>query len=88
MSEDLTGKLVRWENDGQWLIARVEGTGVARGSWRGSVADPGNFIGPAAASPYFAEERLNVGDPLPRLLPHLLTVIDESSAGSQVGDQQ
>lgn len=71
---DLTGKLVRWECDGQWLTARVEGTGTRRGTWRGSVVDPGNYIGLSMHAP---KKTVRFGDWLPNLRGELLTVIDE-----------
>lgn len=75
MSEDMIGKLVRWESDGQWLTARVSGTGAFRDSWRGEVVDPGNFVGLNAD--LFGPERVKVGTWLPNLKADLVTVIDE-----------
>lgn len=75
MTDDLTGKLVRWENEGQWFTATVDGTGMMRGSWRGTVVDPGNFTG--VAHPYFEESRLKAGDLVPNLLTDLITVVSD-----------
>jgi hypothetical protein len=75
---DLTGKLVRWDCDGQWLTARVEGTGTRRGSWRGEVVDGGNFTG---LSPFATKQALRAGDFVPNLRSELLTVIDEGGRG-------
>lgn len=74
---DLTGKLVRWECDGQWLTARIEGTGTRRATWRGTVVDPGNYIG---LSPYAPKQTVRFRDWLPNLRAELLTVIDGQPA--------
>jgi hypothetical protein len=83
---DLTGKLVRWDNKGQWFTARVTGGdgGSGRGSWTGEVVDPGNYIGLSEFAP---KQALHVGQELPNLRPELLAVLDEPACGSQVGDQ-
>lgn len=71
----MIGKLVRWESDGQWLVARVTGEGFGTGdSLRGEVVDPGNYIG---LSPFAPKVSLKVGDVVPNLQPDLITVIDE-----------
>jgi hypothetical protein len=44
------------------------------------VVDPGNFIGGAWVSPYYAEERLTVGQAVPNLLPDLITVIEKGES--------
>jgi hypothetical protein len=77
--EVLIGKLVRWERGRQWLIARVDGTGTRRGRWRGTVVNPGNYIGLSEFAP---KQALGVGDVLPNLHPELLTMIDESASCS------
>lgn len=74
--DDLTGKLVRWENEGQWFTATVDGTGVMRGSWRGTVVDPGNFTD--TVHPYFEEHLLKVGEHVPNLLSSLITVVSDA----------
>lgn len=73
---DMIGKLVRWENRGQWFTARVTGGdgGSGRGSYLGEVVDPGNYTG---LSPFAPKEWLRVGQELPNLRPELLAVIDE-----------
>ncbi len=76
---DLTGKLVRWEFGGQWLTARVAGTGTTRDSLRGEVVDPGNYVG--LNSDLFGPDPVQAGTWLPNLLRHLLTVIDETQPG-------
>lgn len=84
MSDDLIGKLVRWEDDGQWFTARVTGPGSGLyGSLSGKVVDPGNFVGVAAVHPYFAEQRLKVGESVPNLLPDLLAVVEEEVSDVQ-----
>lgn len=82
---DLAGKLVRWECRGQWLTVRIYGTGAFRDSWRGEVVDPGNYVG--LSSDLFGPEPLEPGTWLHNLQTKLITVIDESASGSQVGDQ-
>lgn len=73
---DMIGKLVRWENKGQWFTARVTGYdgGSGRGSLTGEVVDPGNYIGLSEFAP---KQVLKVGDELPNLRPDLLAVVEE-----------
>lgn len=75
---DLTGKLVRWECQRQWFTARVGGTGTQRGTWRGEVVDPGNYVGLSLFAP---KQAVKVGQWLPNLVGALLTVIDEETPG-------
>lgn len=82
----MTGKIVRWENDGQWFTALVHGKGAMRGSWRGEVLDPGNFTGMGGVHPYFVEEPLKLGQLLPNLLDELITEVP--ALGIQEGGQQ
>jgi hypothetical protein len=75
---EMIGKLVRWESDGQWLVARITGKGSgAAGSLAGEVVDPGNYTGLSSFAP---KESVSVGDTLPNLLPDLITVIDEGGS--------
>lgn len=81
MSEDMIGKLVRWEHErGQWFTAKVTGhrPGAGGGTFTGTVVDPGNYIGISIFAP---KEALRVGQELPNLAPLLLTVVDESGSG-------
>lgn len=77
MSDDLTGKLVRWESKGQWLTARVDFPGP-RGIWVGTVVDPGNYVGLSEFAP---KQAARPGDRLPNLRSELLTVIAEAPGG-------
>lgn len=83
---DMIGKLVRWEHRGQWFTARVTGGdgGSGRGSLTGEVVDPGNYV---SLSMFAPKQPLKVGVELPNLALDLLTVVDESAAGSQVGER-
>lgn len=79
MNENLTGKLVRWDNGEQWFTARVTGKGSGLpGSLAGKVVDPGTYVGPAAHDPHFTEMPLSAGQELPNLLPELITVVEEN----------
>jgi len=83
MSDDMIGKLVRWEHDrGQWFTARVTGGdgGSGRGSLVGEVVDPGNYVGVSEFAP---KQALEFGAEMPNLRPELLTVIDEEAPGVQ-----
>jgi hypothetical protein len=73
---DLVGKLVRWECQGQWLTARVDGAGMRDATWRGTVVDPGNYHG---LSDFAPKQALYVGDTVPNLRAALLTVVDEAT---------
>jgi hypothetical protein len=85
VARDLTGLLVRWEYDGQWLTARVAGTGVFRNSVRGKVVDPGNHVG--LNSSLFGPQPVQADAWMPNLQRHLLTIIDESHSAA-VDDQR
>lgn len=73
---DLVGKVVKWENDGQWFTAEITGTGVTSGSWCGTVVDPGNYVGMGGVHPYFEETPLAPGQHLPNLAWSLIDVVD------------
>lgn len=78
-NEDLDGKLVRWEYGGQWLTARVAGTGTFRDSVRGEVVDPGNYVG--LNSDLFGPQAVAVGTWLPNLRRDYLTIVGEQPSG-------
>lgn len=75
MTDNMIGKLVRWECRGQWFVARVTGGdgGSGRGSLTGEVVDPGTYV-----TGYAERGGLNVGEVLPNLRPELITVVADA----------